>query len=173
MRGFRSGLGTVVALVSLSQPLQADCYGYLLLHQLKNPEVDVVLSGRVTQVQDVRRNPAVQQVTLLVDRVWKGNDRLTFEFYNVPLDWTPLAVIRTPDGGAFGGTSGGGSRPFQLNQSYVVVARRLTSRERGELGIAANQERFGTSYCRDGSRTIQEAEINREFEHIGPGRKPQ
>jgi hypothetical protein len=53
-----------------------------------------------------------------------------------------------------------------------MVARRLASRERAELGIAANQERFGTAYRRDGSRTIQETEINREFEHVGPGREP-
>ena len=174
MRVFRSGLGTAVALVYLNQPLQADCVAFLLRHQLQNTEVDVVLRGRVTQIQEVRRNPAVQQVTLLVDRVWKGNDRPTFEVYNVPLDWTPLTVIRTPGGvSVMGATSGRGSRAFQLDQSYVVVARRLTSRERGELGIAANHERFGTSYCRDGSGTIQEAEINREFEHIGPGREPQ
>jgi hypothetical protein len=163
-----------MVLVYLSQSLQADCLGHLLRDQLKHPAVAVVIRGRVTQIHEVRRNPAIQQVTFLVDRVWKGNERPTFEVYNVPLDWTPLTVIQTPGGGGVtGGTSGGGSRPFQLNESYVVVARRLTSRERGELGIAANEERFGTSYCRDGSRTIQEAEINREFEHIGPGREPQ
>jgi hypothetical protein len=162
-----------VALVYLSQPLQADCVDYLLRDQLKNPDVDVVLRGRVIQIHEVRRDPAVQRVTLLVDRVWKGNGRPTFEVYNVPLDWTRRTVTRTPGGSVIGGTSGGGSRPFQLDESYIVVARRLTSRERVELGIAANQERFGTSACRDASRTIQEAEINREFEHIGPGREPQ
>ena len=120
-----------------------------------------MLRGRVTQIREVRRDLAVQDVTLLVDRVWKGSPQRAFEFYNVPLSWAPL------DGGAI--AIGGGSRPFQLNQSYVVVARRLTSREREELRVAPTQERFGTSYCRDGSRTIQEAELNREFEHLGPG----
>ena len=109
--------------------------------------------------------------------MWKGNDRQTFQVYNVPIDWTPNTSIVTRRGDLISvSDSGGGFRgygSFDLDQSYVVVARHLAARERDELGIAASQERFGTNYCRDGSRTIQKAEINREFEHIGPGRKPQ
>jgi hypothetical protein len=196
---FKTGLcALVVALVYWSQPLDADCAGWTLSFQLKNPHVDVILSGSITQLQDIRRDPVVQQttrlvngtptrfreerryplaqhVTLLVERVWKGPDRQTFEFYNLPGSWEPvIARSETSDGRGTVSVSsgvGGGLTPFDLGQSYVVVARRLTSRERNELGIVDSQERFGTSHCRDESKSVQSAE--KELKFIGPGRKPQ
>jgi hypothetical protein len=174
MRGPKSVSAVLIACVCLSQPLSAECVGRLLVHQLDNPDVDVVLRGRVTRIEEVRRDPIVQHVTLLVDRVWKGENRRTFPVYNVPLNWQPATVVRTPDGGVIvGSTSGGGTRPFELDVTYVIVARRLMAGERRELGVGANEERYGTSYCRDGSRTVREAEINHEFEQIGSGRAPQ
>jgi hypothetical protein len=110
-------------------------------------------------------------VTLLVDRVWKGNVGRKFEVYNLPTLWQKRTVVRSPCGAVSVGGMPTGYRPFQPDQSYVVVARRLTSLERSELGVGAEVEAYGTAYCRDGSRTLAEAENNHEFAHIGAGRE--
>jgi hypothetical protein len=159
----------IASILLYSASLRADCVGYLLRDQVKRQDVDVVLSGRVTAIREVQQDPVVQQVTLRVDRVWKGNVSEIFQVFNVPTDWTKTVVVLTPNGGS---VSGGprGYRPFQPNQSYVVVARRLTTIERSQLDISQYAESYGTAYCRDGSRTIEEAEINHEFQHIGQGR---
>ena len=130
-----------------------------------------MVSGKVTQIRNVLSDPAIQHVTLMVDRVWKGNPGRTFVVYNMPTRWEKIIVVRTP--GGEGRVSGmpTGYRPFQPDESYVVVARRLTSLERSELSVGADVEGYGTAYCRDGSRTVAEADINHEFVHIGAGRK--
>jgi hypothetical protein len=151
--------------------LYADCVASLLTDRLKDPAVEIVLRGTVTQVREIRTNPTAQEVTLRVDRVWKGEPAQTFVVYNVPLDWTPLVPQRSPGGGfVLGRTLSSGYGPFQPDRAYVVVARQLSSHERQQLQIGDGVEAYGTAFCRDGSRIVEQAERNREFEMIGPGR---
>jgi hypothetical protein len=151
--------------------LSADCVASLLTEHLNDPAVEMVLRGTVTQVREIRTNPAAQAVTLRVDRAWKGEPAPTFVVYNVPLDWTTLVPQRLPGSGfALGATSTSGYSPFQPDREYVVVARGLSSPERQQLQIGERVEAYGTAFCRDGSRLVEQAELNREFEMIGPGR---
>jgi hypothetical protein len=151
--------------------LSADCVASLLIDHLKDPAVEIVLRGTVTQVRDIRTNPTAQEVTLRVDRVWKGEPAQTFVVYNVPLDWMTLVPQRSPGGGfVLGATLSSGYSPFQPDRAYVIVARRLSLHERQQLQIGDGIEAYGTAFCRDGSRLVEQAERNREFEMIGLGR---
>lgn len=91
------------------------------------------------EIREVQRNPVVQQARLRIDRVWKGDVSRTFDVLNLPVDWMKTIVVQTPNGASI---SGGppGYRPFQPNQSHVVVARRLTFLGRRELGIGSDEE---------------------------------
>jgi hypothetical protein len=81
----RVSLGVTMLLACATQPVRADGVDYLLRDQLKRQEVDVVLSGKVTQMRDVLSDPPVQHVTLLVERVWKGKVGRRFEVYRPPV----------------------------------------------------------------------------------------
>ena len=61
-------------------------------------------------------------------------------------------------------------RLFQPGKQFLVVAHRLNASDRRDLGIADNEDVFGTDACADGSDPV--SVLRHDAGSIGPGSTP-
>ena len=130
--------------------LYAECggEGRPIAASLSKDTAAVVFSGPAMNVD----HRGMTQITRFrVERRWKGPATQETLIYT-PISATSPAV-------------------FVRDRQYVVIAHRLSAKERIRLGVASNADGFGTDVCGDGARPI-EAVVEQDFRALGPGHAP-
>lgn len=120
-------------------------------------------------VRNVERVGPAEIVTFDTERAWKGPVTRQLTIYRpvpVPPPLPPPATGRGIAPAEFNPTI------FRPGSRYVVIAHRLSTAERNDLGLS-DQAVFGTNICGDGSRPLAVAVTDGpDLAKLGSGRGP-